>query len=161
VNNELEYYSESDSKEPAILSTHQDAHRRIFSLPRPVPVVYAPRGKLAAFVLDEAGHSTVTLVNLEERKAAGEFRLEDHVHGTPLHFTVDGKALGFVEQSKNGFSIGLQPLDGSPARQLTRWFKDPITDFGWSPSGKFLAIMWDRSTSDVALITDKSAKPSD
>lgn len=161
MNNELEYYSESDSKEPAILSTHQDAPRRVFSLPRLVPVSYASRGKLAAFVLDDSGHSTATLVSLEERKAVGEFRLTDHVHGTPLHFTADGKALGFIEQGKNGFAIALQPLDGSPSRPLTGWFKDPITDFGWSPSGKFLAIMWDRSTSDVALITDKSANPSD
>jgi serine/threonine protein kinase/Tol biopolymer transport system component len=160
--NQLAYYGEDGSSEPSILSAlTAGAPNKAISMPQGAPVVYAADGKLAAYVLNDAGRSTGTIVNLEQRKVARELPLVDHVQGTLPHFTADAKALGFVEQSKEGFAISLQPLDASTSRQLTSWFKDPITDFGWSPSGKLLAIMWDKSTSDVALITDKSAKPSD
>jgi Tol biopolymer transport system component len=160
--NQLAYYSD-ESSEPTILSSSitGSVPRRVISLPRQLPVVYAPDGRQAAFVLGEVGHSVATVVNLETQKPVREFSLANHIQGSIPHFSAGGKALGFIQQSKDGFAIVLQPLDGSPGRRLTSWFKNSITDFGFSPSGKFLAIGSDRSTSDVALITDKSAKRSD
>jgi hypothetical protein len=63
-----------------------------------------------------------------------------------------------VKEGDQGFALIARPLDSSPTRTISAWFKKPIQDFGWSPSGKSLAILLDRSTSDVAVITDKSAK---
>jgi Tol biopolymer transport system component len=111
--------------------------------------------------LDDAGSSKATIISIEQRKVVKELSLANHVKGTLPHFTPDGHALAFVEEQKQGFALAVSPLEGSAPRLLTTWFKASILDFGWSPSGKTLAIMWDHSTSDAALITDKSTKPRD
>jgi hypothetical protein len=49
-------------------------------------------------------------------------------------------------------------MDGSPSNVIANLGREPIKDFGWSPSGKELAVLRSISTSDVVLITDTSAK---
>jgi Tol biopolymer transport system component len=161
--NESAYYSEADSKEPSIWSVPLagGSPRKLMSIPHAAPIVYSSDGRYAAYILDNGGRSIATILNLDQRKIMREIPLSNHAQGTLPHFTHDGGALAFVEQQKEGFALALQPIDGSAPRILTTWFKDPISEFDWSPSGKTLAIMWDRSTSDVALITDKSTKPRD
>jgi len=110
-------------------------------------------------VLKNEGHTVATVISLEQRKVVRELPLANQAEGTLPHFAPDGKSLAFVEQQEQGFALAVQPLDGSAPRILTTWFKNPITDFGWSPSGKKLAILSERSTSNVALITDTSTKP--
>jgi DNA-binding winged helix-turn-helix (wHTH) protein/Tol biopolymer transport system component len=161
--NKLAYYSAADPKDPSIwsVSLAGGAPRKVMSIPHAAAIVYSVNGKTAAYVLDNGAGSTATIMNLDQRKVVREFSIANHVHETLPHFTPDGSALAFIEQQKQGFALASQPMSGSEPRILTTWFKDPIKDFGWSPSGKTLVIMWDRSTSDVALITDKSAKPRD
>jgi hypothetical protein len=134
---------------------------KLISIPHAAPIVYSSDGRLAAYVLDNAGHPTATIINLDRRQVLRDLPLASHSHGTLPHFNHDASALVFVQQQSQGFALASQPLDGSAPRILTSWFKNPISDFGWSPSGKNLAILWDRSTSDVALIRDNSAKPKD
>ncbi len=159
--NKLAYYSDDDSKDPSIWSVPLAGGppHKLISIPHVAPIVYSADGKLAAYISENSGRSSATILSLDQSKILREIPIADHVRGTLPHFTAGGKDLAFVEQQKQGFALVLQPINGSAPRILTTWFKNPITDFGWSPSGKYLAIMWDRSTSDVALIKDKSAKP--
>jgi Tol biopolymer transport system component len=159
--NKLAYYSDTDPKDPSIWSVPLagGAPLKVMSIPHAAAIVYSATGKIAAYLLDNGASSTATIMNLDQRKVVREIPIANHVHETLPHFTPDGSALAFVEQEMQGFALASQPISGSAPHILTTWFKDPIKDFGWSTSGKSLAIMWDRSTSDVALITDKSAKP--
>jgi Tol biopolymer transport system component len=106
--------------------------------------------------LEDAGRATATIVDISQRSIVRELPLINHARGTLPHFSSDGDALAFVEQQKQGFALVLQPIDGLEPRVLTALFKDPISDFGWSPSGNYLAIMLEHATSDVALIKDES-----
>jgi serine/threonine protein kinase len=160
---QLVYYADANSGDPSIWAVPLagGTPHKLMSIPHVAPIVYSNDGKLAAYVLDKAGSSTATIINLDEHKAVRDLPLTGRAQGTLPHFNHDGSALAFVEQQKQGFALVSQPIDGSAPRLLTSWFKDSISDFEWAPSGKTLAIMWDRSTSDVALITDKSAKDRD
>jgi serine/threonine protein kinase len=160
---QLAYYSDANFGDPSIWAVPLagGTPHKLMSIPHVAPIVYSSDGKLAAYVLDSAGRSTATIFNLEGRKAVRDLALTNHAQGTLPHFNHDGSALAFVEQQKQGFALVSQPTNGSAPRILTNWFKDSISDFGWAPSGKTLAIMWDRSTSDVVLIKDKAAKPRD
>lgn len=144
------YYSPANSAEASIWSVPLSGGeaKKLLPLPRPSPVVYSSDGRFAAYLVESAGRSTAGVVDLNERKVEREFTLGNHAQGTLPHFTPDGHALAFVEEEKGGFSLVIQPLDGSKPHSVTGRFKDPILDCGWSPSGKLLAIYLDESTSD-------------
>ena len=79
--------------------------------------------------------------------------------GGPVRWTPDGRGIAFVIRSPQA-NIWIQPLDGSPPRQLTR-FTDgrAIPDFAWSRDGSRLAIVRVRSITDVVLYKGLNAKP--
>ena len=62
----------------------------------------------------------------------------DFLH-TFLRFSPDSRALVYSVRRDGGFTLLYQPLDGTPPHTL---FDPgaPISDFGWSPSGKQLAV---------------------
>jgi Tol biopolymer transport system component len=64
----------------------------------------------------------------------------------------DGSGVAGFNPSQPRLNLWVQPLDGKPAYQLTR-FNDPrpIVDFTWSHDGKRLAIARATSTSDIVL----------
>jgi hypothetical protein len=51
-----------------------------------------------------------------------------------------------------------QPFDGSPAHTLFNPIPETLIDFGWSPSGKQLAVARLKLSSDVVFILDKTGK---
>jgi Tol biopolymer transport system component len=55
-----------------------------------------------------------------------------------------------------GNTLLYQPLDGSPPHALFNPAPETINSFGWSPSGKQLAVARLKSSSDVVLITDQA-----
>lgn len=58
---------------------------------------------------------------------------------------------------ENGVSnIWVQPLDGSPGRQITNFKSGTFYRFSWSPDGKSLAVIRDLSQSDVVLLRELS-----
>ena len=159
--NQMAYYADGDEKNRAIwsLPLAGGAPRKIMSLAKAAPMVHSGNGALVAYVIHEGEKATATIVNLNQHAVVRELRLANHAYDTLPHFTPDGKALAYVEQQPQGYALAAQPLDGAPVRVLTLWFKTPVLDFGWSPQRKTLAILWDRSTSDAALIKDTSKKP--
>jgi len=160
--NESVYYAILDSPDPAIwsLSLAGGTPHKLMPISHIAPIAYSADGELAVYLASDAGDSA-RIVNLDQHEVVRDLPLTNHAQGTLLRFSPDKKSVIYVEQQKQGYALVLQPLDGSAPHRLTDWFRNPVTDFNWSPSGKTLAILWEHSTSDVALITDKSGKPSD
>jgi eukaryotic-like serine/threonine-protein kinase len=52
-------------------------------------------------------------------------------------------------------NIFVQPLDGSPGRQVTDLTSESISQFQWSPDGKTLAGARVHDTSDVVMLSEK------
>jgi Tol biopolymer transport system component len=73
----------------------------------------------------------------------------------PRQFMRDSKALVFPIRENGVDNLWMQPVDGSPLRQLTHFTStDPIIAFEWSPDGKKLAIVRGQRNSDVVLLHD-------
>jgi Tol biopolymer transport system component len=70
----------------------------------------------------------------------------------PTRFTHDGKAVLYPFRDKLADNLWLQPLDGSPGKQLTNFKSEMIGDFGWSFDGSKLALLRGHTQSDVALL---------
>ncbi len=69
-----------------------------------------------------------------------------------IRWSPDQRAMAFVN-SPNGLSdIWLQPLDGTPPKQLTNFKAEQILAFEWSPGERSLAVVRNAETSDVVLI---------
>ncbi len=133
--------------------------QKLMSLPHFAPIAYSSDGKQAAYVSESNGGTTATIIDLDRHTVIRELPLPGYVHDSLPHFTPDRHSLAFVQQNEQGFfALALVPLDGSPMRLLPTVFGKTISDFGWSPSGKRLAVLWDHSTSDGAVITDSARK---
>jgi Tol biopolymer transport system component len=72
-------------------------------------------------------------------------------------FTPDGKALAFVCESKGVDNVWTMPLDGSTARQFTRFDSGVILSFAWSGNAKRFAVLRVNFNSDIVLLHDTSA----
>ena len=77
--------------------------------------------------------------------------------GAASALTPDSRALVYSVRRDGGVTLLYQPLDGSAPHTLID-AGAAINDFGWSPSGKQLAVARVRSSSDVVLITDQAGK---
>lgn len=77
---------------------------------------------------------------------------------TVLQWSQDGKSIHYTVNSSNVSNIWSQPIDGSPAKQITD-FKDSLTTgFAWSRDGKTLACTRGLLLRDAVLITDLDSK---
>ena len=70
-----------------------------------------------------------------------------HVRWSP-----DGQSIAFLNSSGGVSDIWLQPIDGSPPKQLTAFKAERILAFDWSRDGRSLAFVRSVETSDVVLI---------
>lgn len=83
------------------------------------------------------------------------FEVPQNVYFTSLvRWTPDGRALAYSAGHDGISNIWIQPLDGSPPRQLTNFKSDQIFWFDWSPDGRQLGVSRGAVTSDVVLIKD-------
>ena len=118
----------------------------------------SPDGKLAAFGTFAAPASQETA-----GPGPGRFSTENENSGnaTPrsgqLRFTHDGKAVIYQFREQDADNLWLQPLDGSPGKQLTNFKSEQITDFHWSFDGSKLGMVRGHTDSDVVLLEE--AKP--
>ncbi len=69
-------------------------------------------------------------------------------------FTPDGKAIVYPITENGVGNLWLQPLDGSPGRQLTNFKTDQIARMEWSPDGKNLGVLTRRTEADVVLLRE-------
>ena len=69
-----------------------------------------------------------------------------------VRFSHDGKSVVYPTRRNGVDNLWLQPLDGSPGRQITNFQSERIYDFHWSRDGKQLALVRGHTDSDVVLI---------
>ena len=73
-----------------------------------------------------------------------------------LSYTPDGKGIVYVVREKGVDNLWLQPLDGSPHRQISHFKKDRIFRFVFSPDGSKIALESGATESDAVLLHDES-----
>jgi Tol biopolymer transport system component len=71
-----------------------------------------------------------------------------------IRFTHDGKAVVYQFRDQDVDNLWLQPLDGSPGKQLTNFTSEQITDFHWSFDGSKLGMIRGHTDSDVVLLQE-------
>jgi len=70
--------------------------------------------------------------------------------------TPDGKAIAYAVHDKDADNLWLQPLDGSPGKQITDFKSELILDSHWSFDGSKLGLIRGHTDSDVVLIHDSA-----
>jgi serine/threonine protein kinase/WD40 repeat protein len=112
----------------------------------------AAESKLAIVNLDSNSQSTPRLIAPGAQIAGGPSSLNNNNN---LSFAPDGKSVAYIVREKGVDNIFVQPLDGTPGRQITDFTSEEISQFQWSPDGKTLAIARVQNTSDVVLLREK------
>jgi TolB protein len=77
-----------------------------------------------------------------------------YLDGGLLQFTPSGDAVTINVPQAGVDNLWLKPLDGSPAKQLTRFTDGTIFAYDWTPDGKSLVLSRGKVTSDAILLTD-------
>jgi len=75
-----------------------------------------------------------------------------------VRWSPDGQTIAYPNSPGGVSDIWLQPLDGSPPRQLTGFKAEQILAFDWSRDGRSLALVRGVETSDVVLIGNAALK---
>jgi serine/threonine protein kinase len=110
--------------------------------------VASPDGQSIAFVsLDEQKRSVIAVCSLTDCSSTRTLPVPRRP--AALRWTPDGRGLAYATLS----NIWVQPLDGRPPSQLTRFREDDhrIEEFEWSADGKRLAFTRSRTTWDIVL----------
>jgi len=117
---------------------------------------FSPDGKQMPFLSEDgSGHETIYIVNLNagvnppRRSLTPDPRFSGFVEFTP-----DGKALAYSITENGVQNLWIQPLDGSPGRQITNFKSGTSELVGWSPDGKTFATLRFSTQSDVVLLRD-------
>jgi eukaryotic-like serine/threonine-protein kinase len=117
----------------------------------------SPNGELiACYYLDEAtGGPKIALIPFAGGEPVKLFDFQVFDPSTyPVRWTHDGRALTYIVNRGGVSNLWIQPVDGSPARQLTDFTSDRIFSFDWSRDGKWLALSRGPEQRDVVLMTD-------
>ena len=71
-----------------------------------------------------------------------------------VQFTADGKAIAYPIAENGVDNVWIQPVDGTPGRQITHFNSDQIESFHWSSDGKNLGVLRGHTDSDVVLLQE-------
>jgi serine/threonine protein kinase/Tol biopolymer transport system component len=124
----------------------------------------SPDGKWIAFVASEdqtnknvieiipsEGHASPHLLPFVQEP---QTPITANAGSPPIHWTADGRAITYVRTKDGVSNIWAQPLDGSPARQLTNFTSMYIWRHAWSPDGKYLVMARGNFSRDAVMLTD-------
>ena len=129
---------------------------RLSELPEYGPFDISPDGKLAAFAASAVGpKKRLALVPVDSTQNAKlvEFQHPAQSHGA-VRFTPDGKAVVYALAEQDSANLWLQPLEGSPGKQITNFKSEQISDFHWSFDGSKLGMVRGHTDSDVVLLQE-------
>jgi serine/threonine protein kinase len=117
--------------------------------------ILSPDAKLAMVEtnLSSLDNATVSIIDVSTGQILRQLPRDTSVLGT-VSFSPDSKALVRIVALNGGSALLYQPIDGSPTHVLLGPTHEELTDFSWSPSGKLLAVLQLRKSSDVVLIKD-------
>ena len=101
-----------------------------------------PTGTQKIALLDVATLSSPRLLEVNPRISKG------------VRFTPDGKAVAYPITENGVDNIWIQPLDGTPGRQITQFNSEQILSFHWPPDGKNLGVLRGHTDSDVVLLQE-------
>jgi Tol biopolymer transport system component/predicted Ser/Thr protein kinase len=73
----------------------------------------------------------------------------------PISFAPGGNAIVYKVGEKGVDNLWMQPLDGSPNKQLTHFTAERIARFAFSPDGSQIAIERGHNESDAVLLRDR------
>jgi Tol biopolymer transport system component len=120
--------------------------------------VISPDGKLIGYVTVVApGGVRSNVIDIASGKVISEGIMDNSDAGNEgglIRFSPDNRAIVYSILRSGGRTLLYQPLDGSTPHTLIDPMQEEINDFGWSPSGKQLATVQVKSSSDVVLIRD-------
>lgn len=112
--------------------------------------------RISFFSLGDLGRKELNVVNLEAGTNGRRVLSPDARVSGAVTFTPDGKAVAYPIVENGVSNLWVQPLDGSPGRQITNFKSGRFRTFSWSPDGKSLALIRDVSQSDVVLLREAS-----
>jgi eukaryotic-like serine/threonine-protein kinase len=124
----------------------------------------SPDGKLLTYLLKIVNPETrayeqkVALVDLASAAPSRLLNTDPRVSGN-VEFTPDGTALAYPVKEKGVDNVWVQPLDGSPGRQITNFQSDRIVAIHWSPDRRVLGILRYHHESDMVLMHSTSSGP--
>jgi len=120
----------------------------------------SPDGKSVAFLISVPEKNPVHKIAVVPLDAGAQPQvrfLDPHpAIWYPLRFTPDGKALVHPIKQNRVENLWLQPLDGSPGRQITNFKTDLIVGLRWSPDGQKIGVLNRRIDADVVLLRESS-----
>jgi eukaryotic-like serine/threonine-protein kinase len=147
----------ADGPKLARVSIDGGSLEKLSDLPATGNIDISPDGKIAVFAtFQHIGEhkEMLAMVPIDRSQPAKSIELQRPKHGV-VHFSRDGKAVIYPIRDHDIENLWLQPLDGSPGKQLTNFKSERIGDnFAWSPDSKQLAIIRGHTDSDVILIRD-------
>ena len=117
-------------------------------------------GKMLAYVVEivnpetQSGQEKLAVLDLGDRSAPRLLEVDPHITTGGLQFTPDGKGLAYPVTQNGVDNLVIQPLDGSPRKQITNFTSEHINNLQWSPDGKNLGVLRNRSESDVVLLQE-------
>jgi len=116
----------------------------------------SPDSKLAAFMtFAAAGAAKGQLALLPVDSPQNTKLLEmQHSRSSYARFTPDGKAVIYPFHDSDADNFWLQPLDGSPGKQITNFKSEHIGDFHYSFDGSKLGVIRGHTDSDVVLLEE-------
>jgi len=116
------------------------------------PYALSPDDKtVATFEVREADHTVILVLYslVDGKKSVFEF----DQRGLPgLAFLLSGKGVTYVVREKGVDNLWIQPLDGTPRRQLTHFTAERIAGYAFSKDGSQLGIKRGHSESDAVLL---------
>jgi serine/threonine protein kinase/Tol biopolymer transport system component len=122
----------------------------------------SPDGKQLAYVasvVDPATKSAtqkLAIVDIASGRPPRVLDANPRLSGGPV-FTPDGKAVAYPIREKGVDNVWIQPVDGSPGRQITSFADKEIIALSWSPDGKQLGVLRSQTRSDIVLL--RAANP--
>ncbi len=115
----------------------------------------SPEGKeIVSFEVRELDHKLMLRVDNVETHQMTYSDMDQRALPDELAFTPDGKGVVYLVREKGVENLWLQPLDGTPHRQLTHFKKDKTFRFAFSPDGSQIAMERGEVESDAVLLHD-------
>ena len=123
----------------------------------------SPDGKWIAFVSSNDRNKDQIQILAADENATPRFLpltqesqvpISTNLASPPIHWTADGKFITYVRTRDGVSNIWAQPIDGSPARQLTSFNSMYIWRHAWSPDGKYLVMARGNFSRDAVMLTD-------
>ncbi len=131
-----------------------DARQELNALSKATAFVLSSDAKLALVVNQpDLDRDTGSIVDVKTGQVLHQLSLDLTALGM-MSFSGDGKGVVRNVTLNGGNALQFMPIDGSPTHLLIPPTHEELSAFRWSPSGKLLAVLQLRKSSDVVLIKD-------